>query len=169
MKRMKTILVAIALMIGTTSAVVAQTKVAHIDAEQLIQAMPEYKAAQSSLEKIQRSYDTEIKAMMKELETKARQYDNEAGSKTEQENQKRFEEVQEMQANIQAYRQQAMEDLSRKQEDVFKPILEKAQQAIQRVGKAQGFHYVLDSTMGSGIILAEGKDLMNDVKKDLGI
>ena len=47
--------------------------------------MPEYKAAQSSLEKIQRSYETEIKAMMRELENKARLYDSEASSKTEQE------------------------------------------------------------------------------------
>ena len=74
-----------------------------------------------------------------------------------------------MQNNIGAYRQQAMEDLDKKREDVFRPILEKAQNAIQKVGRAQGYHYVLDSTMGSGIILADGKDLLPDVKKDMGI
>lgn len=169
MKRMKTILVAMALILGTAGATFAQTKIAHIDAQKLIESMPEYKAAQASLEKIERSYDTEIKAMMKELETKMKLYDSEASSKTEQENQKRVEEVQEMDANIRAYRQQAMQDLGKKQEDLIKPILEKAQKAIQKVGKAQGYQYVLDSTTGSGIILADGKDLMADVKKDLGM
>ncbi|HLV91939.1 MAG TPA: OmpH family outer membrane protein [Aequorivita sp.] len=166
---MKTLLVALAIFAGATSFMNAQSKVAHIDAQALIESMPEYKAAQTSLEKIQRSYETEIKAMMKELDTKAKQYDAEASSKTDAENQKRFEEIQDMQNNVQAYRQQAMQDLDTKRADIFKPILEKAQTTIQKVGRAQGYEYVLDSTMGSGIILADGKDLMADVKKDMGI
>ena len=32
----------------------------------------------------------------------------------------------------------------------------------------QGFDYVLDSTQGQGVILANGKDLMADVKTELG-
>jgi len=169
MKKMKTLLVALAIFAGATSFMNAQSKVAHIDAQALIESMPEYKAAQTSLEKIQRSYETEIKAMMKELDTKAKQYDAEASSKTDAENQKRFEEIQDMQNNVQAYRQQAMQDLDTKRADIFKPILEKAQTTIQKVGREQGYQYVLDSTMGSGIILADGKDLMADVKKDMGI
>ncbi|SDW13681.1 OmpH family outer membrane protein [Aequorivita viscosa] len=169
MKKMKTILLALAIFAGATSFVNAQSKVAHINAQELIEAMPEYKAAQTSLEKVQKTYDTEIKAMLKELDTKAKQYDSEAASKTDEENQKRVMEIQGMQENVQAYRQQALQDLDKKRSDIFKPILEKAQSTIQKVGRAQGYQYVLDSTMGSGIILADGKDLMADVKKDLGI
>ncbi len=169
MKKMKTLLVAIALFVGATGFVNAQSKIAHINAQELIEAMPEYKAAQSQLEKVQKTYDTEIKAMAKELEAKMKQYDAEATTKTDEENQKRFQEVQGMQENIQAYRQQALQDLDKKRTDIFKPILEKAQSTIQRVAKAQGFQYVLDSTVGSGVILADGKDLMADVKKDLGM
>src|SRR5690554_6222116 len=117
--------------------------------------MPEYKAAQTSLEKIQRSYETEIKAMMKELDTKAKQYDAEASSKTDAENQKRFEEIQDMQNNVQAYRQQAMQDLDTKRADIFKPILEKVQNTIQKVGRAQGYEYVFDSNSGSGSNFAD--------------
>ena len=36
------------------------------------------------------------------------------------------------------------------------------------VAKAQGFQYVLDSATGAGVIVADGKDLFNDVKKELG-
>ena len=102
MKKMKTLMIALALFVGATSFMNAQSKVAHIDAQELIEAMPEFKAAQTSLDKVQKSYETEIKAMMKELDTKAKQYDGEAASKTDQENQKRFEEIQEMQNNVQA-------------------------------------------------------------------
>ena len=166
MKKMKSLFVAILLFIGATSFVNAQSKIAHIDTQSLAEAMPEMKAAQSQLEKLQRTYDTEIKTLSKEFETKLKQYEVEAESKTAEVNAKRAEEVQGMQANINAYRQGALEDLQKKQEDLIAPILEKARTAIQKVGRSQGYEYVLDS---SSLLLAEGKDLLVDVKKELGI
>ena len=166
MKKMKSLFVAIMLFIGATSFVNAQSKIAHIDTQALAEAMPEMKAAQSQLEKLQRTYDTEIKTLSKEFETKLKQYEVEAESKTAEVNAKRAEEVQGMQANINAYRQGAMEDLQKKQEDLIAPILEKARTAIQKVGRTQGYEYVMDS---SSLLLAEGKDLLVDVKKELGI
>ena len=166
MKKMKSLFVAIMLFVGATSFVNAQTNIAHIDTQALAESMPEMKAAQSQLEKLQRTYDTEIKTLSKEFETKLKQYEVEAESKTAEVNAKRAEEVQGMQANINAYRQGAMEDLQKKQEDLIAPILEKARTAIQKVGRSQGYEYVLDS---SSLLLAEGKDLLVDVKKELGI
>ena len=166
MKKMKSLFVAIMLFVGATSFVNAQTNIAHIDTQALAESMPEMKAAQSQLEKLQRTYDTEIKTLSKEFETKLKQYEVEAESKTAEVNAKRAEEVQGMQANINAYRQGAMEDLQKKQEDLIAPILEKARTAIQKVGRSQGYQYVLDS---SSLLLAEGKDLLIDVKKELGI
>jgi outer membrane protein len=166
MKKMKSLFVAIMLFIGATSFVNAQSKIAHIDTQALAESMPEMKAAQSQLENLQRTYDTEIKTLVKEFETKIKQYEVEAESKTAEVNAKRAEEVQGMQANINAYRQGALEDLQKKQEDLIAPILEKARTAIQKVGRSQGYEYVLDS---SSLLLAEGKDLLVDVKKELGI
>ena len=166
MKKMKSLFVAIMLFVGATSFVNAQTNIAHIDTQALAESMPEMKAAQSQLEKLQRTYDTEIKTLSKEFETKLKQYEVEAESKTAEVNAKRAEEVQGMQANINAYRQGALEDLQKKQEDLIAPILEKARTAIQKVGRSQGYEYVLDS---SSLLLAEGKDLLVDVKKELGI
>ncbi|MFK5981704.1 MAG: OmpH family outer membrane protein [Flavobacteriaceae bacterium] len=169
MKKMKSLFVAIAIFIGATSFVNAQSNVAHIDTQALVEAMPEMKAAQSQLEKLQKTYDTEIKTLAKEFETKLKQFEVEAESKTAEENAKRAEEAQGMQANINAYRQGALEDLQKKQEDLIAPILEKARTAIQKVGRAQGFQYVFDNSAGAGLLLAEGKDLLIDVKKELGI
>ena len=169
MKHFRLLLIAIVLFASSTSFVTAQEKMAHIDTQALVVAMPEMKSAQSQLEKLQKTYDTEIKAMAKELETKIKQYDGEASTKTEEENAKRIQEVQGMQNNIQAYRQQALKDLQQKEVDIFQPILEKARTAIQKVARAQGIQYVLDSATGNGVILADGKDLLADVKKELGM
>ena len=84
-------------------------------------------------------------------------------------NRKRIEEVQGMQKNINDYRQQAVQDLQKKEIDLFRPILEKAKGAIQKVARAKGYVYVLDSSEGNGVILADGKDLLADVKTEMGI
>jgi len=169
MRNLKLFLAAIVLFVGTTAMTNAQSKMAHIDTQALVESMPEMKAAQSELEKIRKTYDTEIKALAKELDTKIKQYEAEAESKTDEENGKRVQEVQGMQGNIQAYRQQASQDLQKKEVDILKPVLEKAKTAIQKVARAQGFQYVMDSSTGAGLLLADGKDLLPDVKKELGI
>ncbi len=169
MTKMKSLFVAVVLFVGATSFVNAQTKVAHIETSKLVDAMPEMKAAQSQLEKIQKTYDTEIKNMAKELDTKYKQYEQEAEGKDEAENTKRVQEVQTMQNNIAQYRDSALKDLQKKEVDILQPVLEKARAAIQKVARAQGFQYVLDSSTGGGVILADGKDLMVDVKKELKI
>ena len=67
------------------------------------------------------------------------------------------------------FRQNALRDLQKKEGELLKPVYEKARTAIQKVARAKGYQYVMDSTTGAGLILADGYDLMPDVKKDLGI
>jgi outer membrane protein len=146
----------------------AQSKVAHIDTQALVQAMPEMKSAQAELEKLAKTYETDIQAMATELQNKMKQYDGEAATKTDEENGKRLQEVQGMEQSIRQYQAQAQQDLQKKEFDLLKPITEKAKNAILKVGKAQGFDYILDSSQGQGVILADGKDLLTDVKSELG-
>ena len=56
MKKIKSLLVALVLFVGATSFVNAQSKMAHIDTQALMESMPEMKAAQSQLEKLQKTY-----------------------------------------------------------------------------------------------------------------
>lgn len=169
MKQFRTLLFTAILVIGTMSFAQAQSKVAHINTSELIQAMPEMKAAQAQLEKLGKTYETEIQSMTTELQNKMKQYDAEASTKTDEENQKRLQEVQGMEQNIRQYQGQASQDMQDKNIELLKPITQKAKAAILKVARAQGFDYVLDSTQGGGVIMADGKNLLDDVKKELGI
>ncbi|MGF1555454.1 OmpH family outer membrane protein [Paucihalobacter sp.] len=170
MKQFKTILFATALFLGATTLSTAQSKVAHIDSQALIGAMPETKAAQAEIEKLEKTYQVAIEEMIAEYQNKLKRYDAEAASQTDDENAKRMTEVETMQRSIREYQGQAQEDLQKKQFDLLKPITEKVKAAIVKVAKAQGFDYVLESTPNNGIvIMADGKDLIADVKKELGI
>ena len=93
----------------------------------------------------------------------------EVETKTEEENQTRAQEVQSIQESIRQYQGQAQQDLQTKETGLMKPIFEKAKAAIDKVAKAQGFEYVLNSVEGSGVLVANGKDLLPDVKKELGL
>ncbi|GAA3602067.1 OmpH family outer membrane protein [Flavivirga amylovorans] len=166
MKKLKTLLLATALCVGTLSFTHAQSKVAHINTQELIAAMPEAKAAQTELETLGKTYQTDMQAMATEYQNTVKQYEAEASTKTDEENQKRGLELQEKQQRIQQFRADAQQDLAKKEAELFKPIQEKAFAAINKVSKAQGYEYVLERTT---LIVAEGKDILNDVKKELGI
>ena len=168
MKNMKTFFAALILIVGTSSIVNAQ-KMAHIDTQALIEAMPETRAAQNELERIKKTYEAELLSMGRELEAKVRRYDAEAESKTEAENRRRVEEVQSAQQKIGEYRQNASMDLQKKEADLFTPLFEKARKAIEKVAKDKGIQYVMDATPGSGLIVADGEDLLPAVKRELGI
>ena len=168
MKHLKTLVLAAALLIGSTSFMNAQSKVAHINTQELVASMPATKAAQAEIEKLSKTYQAEIQTMGTEYQNKIKQYDAEASTQTNEENQKRAVEVQGMEQSIRQYQQQAQQDVQKKEFDLLKPITEQAKAAIQKVARAQGFTYVLDSTQGQGVILADGKDLLADVKKELG-
>ncbi|MCB0383532.1 MAG: OmpH family outer membrane protein, partial [Psychroserpens sp.] len=146
----------------------AQTKIAHINTTQLVESMPEMKTAQAEIERLTKTYEAEIKTMATELQNKIKQYQAEVDTKTDEENATRGQEVQTMEQSIRQYQGQAQQDLQKKEADLLKPIFENAKSSIYKVAKAQGFQYVLDSTQGSGVLVADGKDLLADVKSELG-
>ena len=148
--------------------VFTQSNVAHINVQQLISEMPEVVAAQNELAKLEKDYTTQIDNAFKEFQTKAQSYSADAANQTDVTNQARQKELESMQTNLQECRDSAAQELQKKQMDLMTPLLEKARNAITKVGKEQGFNYVIDSSPNGGLILAEGKDLIEDVKRELG-
>ncbi len=166
MKRLTILIVAI-LFLGNAS-LLAQNQIAHINVQQLLSEMPEMKAAQAELKKIEETYKADLQNSFQEFQNKAKQYENEAPGKTQEENEKRAIELQNIEIRLGDAQQTASQELQKKQAELYQPILKKANDAVQRVARAQGILYVLDSSPGTGIILADGKDLLADVKKALG-
>ncbi len=168
MKKVRMLVIATVMMIATTGFVNAQSKVAHINVQLLLSEMPEMKAAQAELKKLQETYRADLEGSMTELKNKYTQYSNEASSKSKEENDKRALELQQFDKNIQEAEAAAMQEMQKKQAELFAPISEKAKEAIEKVAAAQGFDYVIDASQGGGLIVARGKDLLPEVKQELG-
>jgi len=165
MKQFNTLLLIAVVTLGFNS-VQAQSKVGHISIDLLISLMPETKVMTADLEKLSKTYETEIKAENDKLQAKLKKYDAEAASQTDEVNQQRQVEVQQDNQRLQQSAQIAQQDIQTKRDEKLKPIIEKARTAIQEVADADGFTYVLEA---SSIIVANGTDLLPAVKAKLGI
>lgn len=168
MKNVKKMAVALVLFVAAMGFVNAQSKVAHINVQQLLSEMPEMIAAQAELKKLQETYRADLESSMTEFRNKATQYQNESPSKTREENEKRALELQGYEKNIQDAEQAAVQEMQKKQQELFAPISEKAKAAIEKVAAAAGIEYVIDASPGLSLIVAKGQDLLPAVKQELG-
>jgi len=164
MKQIKTLVIVAVMLIGS-QAIQAQAKTAHVEVNEIISKMPAMIDAQKQLEKLSGTYDAEYKTMVDEYQNKLKKYEEEAATQTEASNETRAKEMQDMQKRIVDYRDNAQKELQQKEGDIVKPIMEKVKASIQKVGKAKGFQYVLNS---EGLLLTDGPNLTADIKKDLG-
>lgn len=67
MKHFKTLAIAFVLLMSATTFATAQSKVAHIDVQKLMSEMPEMKAAQAQLKKLEQTYSADIQAFIKRI------------------------------------------------------------------------------------------------------
>jgi outer membrane protein len=168
MKQVKKIAVALVLFVAATNFANAQSKVAHIDVQKLLSEMPEMKAAESELKKLSETYQADIQGAMTELRNKFTQYNTEAPNMSKEENDKRAAELQGQEKTIGEAQQKAQQEIQGKQAELFAPISARAKAAIDKVAAAQGFDYVIDAQAGGPVIVAKGKDLLAEVKQELG-
>ena len=169
MKNLKSLVIATVLFLGVNASVNAQSKVAYINLSELIPLMPEVKSANEQIQKLEDGYRKDLEGLYTEYRTKAEKYSAEAKTAGDALNETRGKELQSLQERIEAFQQSAQQELQKKDYDLKAPILEKARVAIQKVAKAKGYNIVLDSTAGGGVIMAEGADLMSEVKTELKI
>ena len=116
MKHLKNLIFTIICIFFSSLSTDAQSKVAHINTQVLVESMPEMMSAKSELEKLAKTYETDIQAMATELQSKIKQYDAESSTKTDEENGKRLQEVQSMEQSIRQYQAQAQQDLQKKEQ-----------------------------------------------------
>lgn len=143
-------------------------KVGLVDTNSIIGAMPETTSAQTTLKEIQKRYETDYNKLQEEL---SRQYD-ELSKMGEDElpaiRDRKVREFQDNQQKLQAFEQQIMQDLQKKQEELMTPIMQKVRSAIESVGKEGG--YSLIQELGQQLYFgAPVEDVTPQVKSRLGL
>jgi outer membrane protein len=144
-------------------------KFGHINSADLIQSMPQTKTADSTLKKFAESLDSQLKTMTIEYQTKLQYYQSKADSMPDAIKQTKEKELYDLQTRIQDFQQTAQESIQKKKEEIYGPILKKAEDAIKTLAKEKSYSYIFDTSVGAVIFAQESDDIMPMVKQRLGI
>lgn len=119
-------------------------KFGHINRNDLIQAMPEFDSARVTLEKLNTELMNAAEMLQVELNNKYEAYLKDSKNMTDLVRQTKEQELQDYQRRLTEFQTNAQTTYQERQVALFTPITEKADKAIQAVGKENGFTYIFD-------------------------
>ncbi len=169
---MKKILVVVVMAVLALPVVSVAQKLGHINSQELLSLMPEIKEAEAKLKAKATEHQKQMKDLETQLQKEGKEYSEAMQAKklTLDEQKSKVEELQALEQKVQAYGMEAQKDMQKTQVNLMNPIREKAQKAIQEVGKKNGFTYIFDISVGSIVYVAsDSQDILPLVKKQLGI
>lgn len=159
----------LAALIALPMSVFAQ-KFAHVNSATIIQAMPEYTTAQTELQTLGKQYEEELQRMQDELKTKLDDYQKNGSTLPDATKQRREQELTDLNQRLEQYYQTSQQEIAKAQQTKMQEISEKVGKAINEVGAAGGYVYVMDVTAGIPFINETiSTDVTNQVKAKLGI
>ena len=161
--------VTVLIFVAVTANVSAQTpKFGHVDLNALVQVMPERATAEAEFNTFQGDLEDILGEMQKDYQTKLQSFEQLGEDASEIKRNAKITEIQDIQQRIQNYQQTAQQQLQQKQNEVMKPLYDKAQNTIAEVGKEKGLIYVFE--VNSLLYKSnESLDLLPLVKEKLGI
>lgn len=147
----------------------AQIKLGHINSTQLLSSMPETKLADSTLQKFGESLQAQLKTMSAEYDAKVADYQAKSEAMAEPVRTTKEKEIRDLGQRIQDFQESAQQSVQKKKEDVYSPIIKKAEEAIKAVGKDKGYTYIFDASIGALLYSSDSDDIMALVKAKLGL
>ena len=146
-------------------------KLGHINSQEIVALMPERDAALKELQAFGKELSETISSMQTDFNTKLQEYNDKKATWNESIIKTKEDELNSLGQRIQQFQQTAEQDCSTRQESLLSPVMKKAQEAIDKVAKAQGIAYVIDLSSGAVIYIDEANtvNLLPLVKAELGI
>ncbi len=168
MKKLLSLSFLIFLLLGSATVSAQEAaKFGHIDTNELLRMMPGRDQAQADLERYAQELEETFAAMQQEFQNKYQDYIENQESFSQLVRQSRERELQSLQERIMEFQESAQQDIMEQEERLLSPIIEKAREAIQKVGREHGFTYIFDTSGGSMVFWENGEDIMPLVREEL--
>jgi outer membrane protein len=147
-------------------------KFGYVDTDYILSQIPEYKAAQSELDKTSLQWQKEIDAKYAEVDKLYKAYQADAILLTDEMKKKRENEIVNMEKEAKDLQKQRFGvdgELFKKRQELVKPIQDKVYNAIKAVAEKSGLGFILDKSGQVAILYANNKyDKSDDVLSYLG-
>ncbi|HJM15925.1 MAG TPA: OmpH family outer membrane protein [Flavobacteriales bacterium] len=167
MKKMKKL--ALLAVFGLLTLSSSAQKFGHINYQELISLMPERVSMQTTLQEEISSLESHLMSMQTEYQSMVENYQNNEGSYDDLTKQDKIAEIQGLEQRLTTFQQSAQSSLQEKEQELLRPILEKAQNAIDEVAEKGKYTYILDSSSGLILYSKDSENILDKVKKELGI
>ncbi|MFN0212872.1 MAG: OmpH family outer membrane protein [Saprospiraceae bacterium] len=153
------------------SSIVFSQKFGFCNSGALLTQIPEVKAADSDLKAFQTQLTKKGQEMVKALQDKAAELDRKEkqGTISPKDLEVQSAKLQEEQAGIAKYEKEVYEKLAQKREELFKPIIERVNKAMEDVAKENQFMFVFDQNTQVLLYADDSLDVTKLVKAKLGI
>lgn len=144
-------------------------KLAYINMQRLIEAMPERDSALVKLQNYEKELGDQLELIQVEYNNKVNDLQKQLPTMTDAVKQLKEKELRDLQNRYMEFQQSAGEEMQRMENQLMQPILTKAQEAIKKAGKAGSFAGVFNETVLIYHDDVAMTDLLPVVLKDLGI
>jgi outer membrane protein len=143
-----TIILALVMVLSATRTFAQDLKFGHINLQELIALTPERDSAVVKMDNYGKELEETLQGMQQEFQTRYQTYNQKSATWTAAVLEAKTKELQDLQARIQEFQQNAQNEFSQMQQELMTPIIKKAAEAIEKVGKEQGFIYIFDLSVG---------------------
>ncbi|HTK22054.1 MAG TPA: OmpH family outer membrane protein [Mucilaginibacter sp.] len=147
----------------------AQTKIGYVAVDQIVDQMPETKAAITTITAYNKQFIDQLTTMNNELQSKGQAYQAQRATMTDAIRTAKESELNDLQKRFQDYQNTAQQQVQAKQAELGKPIIEKVRAAVAQVAKEKGYTYVINSSQTDLVVSPPGDDLAAEVKAKLGL
>lgn len=147
----------------------AQQKFAYVNSQELLQDLPEVKAADAEIKTLQQQMQKKGQEMFESYQAKAMelQKKRDAGELSPKQLEVEAEKLGEDEAKIRQFDTEMQTNIMKKQQELLGPIQEKVNKAIEDVAKSEGFTMVFDSSAGGVLYADESTNITSKVKAKL--
>ncbi|HLP56892.1 MAG TPA: OmpH family outer membrane protein [Fluviicola sp.] len=161
---MKKLFFALVIALTTVTAAQAQSKIAHINSQTLLDTLPSRKAAIAEINELSRRADEELKGLEAKLEKEYNDYMARRATQTQPMNTYDEGRLAKMQADMQAREQEINQILQTMTQELNDVILKTVKEAVELVAKKKGLNYVIDE---SSTLYSSGSNITNEVIPEL--
>jgi outer membrane protein len=146
-------------------------KYGHINSSEIWQLMPDMDSVRVKLERTEKELLALINEVAAEFDKKSAEFSENQDKWSSVVKESKQAELIDMQKRAQIQQQNAQTRLQQEQQKLLEPVQKKFKDAVDKVGKANGFTYIFDISMGNPIYFNETQstDIGALVKKELGI
>lgn len=153
-----------------SSILLGNLKTGYIDSNEIMSKIEEVRQVQVELEKEQRRLQSEAQNLYMEMDSLYKVFESTQLLMSDMKKQEIQQQLTQKQQNLERFQMEKFGqggELERLQIQLLKPVLEKIDRAIQKVGNEEGYDYIFDAVAGAIVFALDSHNVTEKVLDEL--